>query len=141
MDAFNKANLEIARLCNHKKSVGKNFDHQLTKINDTIKEYKKDIVKLKNQKNKDNNKSNKNINDKIAKLKIKIKKLKEKKLSKINLKDLSLGTSKDNYIDSRIVVAFSKKNNIPIEKFYSKNQLNKFKWAIDNPDIDENWQF
>ena len=43
---------------------------------------------------------------------------------KIELKSVSLDTSKANYIDPRIVVAFSKKHNLPLEKM-SENMLNK----------------
>lgn len=46
-------------------------------------------------------------------------------------KDIALGTSKLNYLDPRISVAWCKKNNVPIEKIYSKTQRDKFRWAID----------
>lgn len=46
-------------------------------------------------------------------------------------KDIALGTSKLNYLDPRISVAWCKKNQVPIEKIYSKTQRDKFRWAID----------
>lgn len=60
-----------------------------------------------------------------------LKKLKAKKLLKIELKNISLGTSKINYIDPRISIAFLKKNNLPVDKIFSKTLQEKFKWAMD----------
>ncbi|KAL9107637.1 MAG: hypothetical protein Q9187_008400 [Circinaria calcarea] len=54
-------------------------------------------------------------------------------------KEVALGTSKINYIDPRLTVVFSKKFNVPIEKFFSKTLREKFDWAIKS--VDENWEF
>jgi DNA topoisomerase I len=132
LEAFNKANIKVALLCNHQKGVSKSFDIQMDKIKDKILEYKKMIKKLKNDKNN---------NKKIKKLKEKIKELKKKKESKCELKNVSLDTSKANYIDPRIIVAFTKKHKLPIEKIYSKTLINKFGWAINDENITENWKF
>lgn len=53
--------------------------------------------------------------------------------------EVSLGTSKMNYIDPRLTVVFSKKFNVPIEKLFTKTLRDKFKWAIES--ADENWRF
>jgi DNA topoisomerase-1 len=53
-------------------------------------------------------------------------------------KTVSLGTSKVNYIDPRIVYAFSKKNNVPIEKLFTASLVKKFPWAAD---IDADYAF
>lgn len=139
VEGFNRANMMVAKLCNHSKTVSKSHGDQLGKIDDKIKEHKKSITKLKNQK-KDSDKT-KNINDKIAKLKVKIKDLKQRKAMRDECSGIALGTSKANYIDPRIVVAFAKKNDVPIEKLYSKSEMTKFGWAINSGDVDENWQF
>jgi DNA topoisomerase-1 len=44
-----------------------------------------------------------------------------------------------NYIDPRLTVVFSKKFNVPIEKFFSKALREKFEWAIKS--VDEDWEF
>ncbi|KAL4887724.1 hypothetical protein BJY04DRAFT_6150 [Aspergillus karnatakaensis] len=54
-------------------------------------------------------------------------------------KEVALGTSKINYIDPRLTVVFSKKFDVPIEKFFSKALREKFEWAIKS--VDENWEF
>lgn len=53
--------------------------------------------------------------------------------------EVSLGTSKMNYIDPRLTVMFSKKFDVPIEKLFTKTLRDKFKWAIES--ADENWRF
>lgn len=65
--------------------------------------------------------------------------------SSIQLKDkqenseVSLGTSKINYIDPRLSVVFCKKFGVPIEKIFTKALREKFAWAIES--VDENWRF
>jgi DNA topoisomerase-1 len=56
-----------------------------------------------------------------------------------NNKEVALGTSKINYIDPRLTVVFSRKFDVPIEKFFSKTLREKFEWAIKS--VDENWVF
>uniref|UniRef100_A0A672ZFZ3 DNA topoisomerase I n=1 Tax=Sphaeramia orbicularis TaxID=375764 RepID=A0A672ZFZ3_9TELE len=51
-------------------------------------------------------------------------------------KQIALGTSKLNYLDPRISVAWCKKWGIPIEKIYNKTQREKFAWAIDMAEKD-----
>lgn len=69
--------------------------------------------------------------EKIKKLQRKIIELKAKKSIKIDLKGVSLDTSKTNYIDPRITVAFAKKHNLSLDKLYSKKLQDKFFWAMD----------
>lgn len=65
--------------------------------------------------------------------------------SQVQLRDreensqVSLGTSKINYIDPRLSVVFCKKYEVPIEKIFTKSLREKFKWAIES--VDENWRF
>lgn len=53
--------------------------------------------------------------------------------------EVSLGTSKLNYIDPRLTVMFSKKFNVPIEKLFPKTLREKFNWAIESTGAD--WRF
>lgn len=133
LQEFNKANTKVALLCNHQKKVSKTFNEQVEKIDEKIKEYKKKIQKLKRKK-----KSNTNIKERIEKIKKKISELKAKKSLKIETRKVSLETSKANYIDPRIIMSYIKRNNIPIEKIYSKTLQEKFKWATS---IDKEWRF
>ncbi|KJX92617.1 DNA topoisomerase I like protein [Zymoseptoria brevis] len=56
-----------------------------------------------------------------------------------NNKEVALGTSKINYIDPRLTVVFSKKFDVPIERFFSKTLRDKFNWALQS--ADEDWDF
>ena len=51
-------------------------------------------------------------------------------------KEIALGTSKLNYLDPRISVAWCKKWEVPLEKIYNKSQREKFAWAIDMAEED-----
>ena len=102
--------------------LSKNFSEQTDKLKKQLKELKQ---KKKEAKNPDK------IKDRINKLKIKLE-------LKQELKNLSLGTSKINYIDPRITVSFMKKHNIPIDKIFNKSLQEKFKWAFE---VDENFSF
>jgi DNA topoisomerase-1 len=118
---FNQANTAVALLCNHQKNVSSNIELAVKKIDENIKKYK-----LKKKKCKDSEKL-KLINAKIVTLKV-------NKETKIKMKNVSLGTSKTNYIDPRIIFAFIKKHNIPEDKLFNKALLVRFEWArnIDN---------
>jgi DNA topoisomerase I len=129
LNEFNKANLRVAIMCNHQKEVSKNFNDQLKKIDEKIKKLKKKRNELK--KKKMNDKQQKK--EKLEKLDKQISNWKAKKSLKVELKNYSLGTSKINYIDPRITIAFIKKNDIPIEKIFTKTLLGKFEWALDTP--------
>ena len=116
---FNQANSAVALLCNHQKNINKSLDLTLDKITEQIKEL------LKKKKLYQEKKSN----DKVKKIGIKIKSLKLKKDTKDKMKNVSLGTSKDNYIDPRIIYAFIQKFEIPPEKLFTKKSLKRFEWA------------
>jgi len=118
LNVFNQANIKVAMLCNHQKNVQKNFKEQITKIDGEIDQVKED-------KSKENNKK------KINKLNMKLKKLKAKKELKLELKNISLGTSKINYIDPRITIAWIKKHEFPVEKIFSETLRDKFRWAFE----------
>jgi DNA topoisomerase-1 len=45
-------------------------------------------------------------------------------------KEFALGTSKTNYNDPRITVAWCKKNEVRVEKVFTNTHLSKFLWAM-----------
>lgn len=53
---------------------------------------------------------------KIAQQNVKIEKMERDMHSKEDLKTVALGTSKINYLDPRITVAWCKRHEVPIEK-------------------------
>ncbi|RXM28287.1 DNA topoisomerase 1 [Acipenser ruthenus] len=51
-------------------------------------------------------------------------------------KQIALGTSKLNYLDPRISVAWCNNMGVPLDKIYNKSQREKFAWAIDMTELD-----
>ncbi|GAA5912064.1 hypothetical protein JCM5296_001356 [Sporobolomyces johnsonii] len=59
-------------------------------------------------------------------------------LDKDEGKEISLGTSKINYIDPRISVKWCKEHDVPLNKIFSKTLVEKFQWAT-HADADFDW--
>ncbi len=108
IDVFKKANASVAIFCNHQKGSDKSVKLYKEKLKSLQDEYK---------------------NDKKDSTKVKINKLKDK----LKTAHVSLSTSKDNYIDPRIIISFVKKYNIPMTKVFSASAIKRFQWAIDVP--------
>merc|ERR1711918_79133 len=68
----------------------------------------------------------------------KIKKLELDIRNKDENKEVALGTSKINYMDPRISVAWCKRNEVSIEKIFAKTLRGKFVWAMSVPPT---WRF
>lgn len=122
LDEFNKANAKVAMLCNHQKNITQSTNAQIENLDRMIKNARIKLQKAKKAKNKNPKR--------IAQMENILKKLKAKKALKTELKNISLGTSKINYIDPRITIAFLKRHNLPIDKIFSKTLQEKFKWAM-----------
>jgi DNA topoisomerase-1 len=58
-------------------------------------------------------------------------KLQVQSRSKEDLKTVALGTSKINYLDPRITIAWCKRQEVPMEKIFNRSLLSKFHWAMD----------
>lgn len=228
---YNAANREVAILCNHQKSIGKNHESSVQKANNKIEELiwqkirfkrallqvnpklkkldenyfkeisdltkekeleiisritERDLLKFKRKFINDNEKKKEKEEDLLPdsqldewvekvnnqqslyiaevdndgkltdefleknnneeKLKDKIVKLEQRIINaNLQLKDkednsqVSLGTSKINYIDPRLSVVFCKRYNVPIEKVFTKTLRDKFKWAIES--VEDDWRF
>jgi DNA topoisomerase-1 len=124
MNLFAQANTAVALLCNHQKAVSKKFKDSQLKLDEQIKNLKKKAKDYKLKKKK----------DLYEKTKQKIRLIKLKKETREKMKSVSLGTSKQNYIDPRIIVGFIKRFNIPADKVFSKTLIDRFQWAFDSAD-------
>ncbi|KAJ4442162.1 DNA topoisomerase 1, partial [Periplaneta americana] len=140
--AYNRANRAVAILCNHQRAVPKTHAKSMENLKAKI-DAKKEMVTDAERQYKDakhEHKRNGSAKNKIdmEKRKKALERLREQ-LAKLELqatdkeenKEIALGTSKLNYLDPRISVAWCKKHNVPIEKIYNKTQRDKFRWAID----------
>ncbi len=142
------ANLDAAIMCNHKRTIPKNFEVSLQKKRDTLKNIEKTkpwekseellkktqsrIVKTEKQKEVKNERIKK-IKTMIRKNKVKHTERIEKLELQINLtektRDYNLGTSLRNYIDPRIFKTWTDEVGAEWEKLYTSALQKKFLWV------------
>ncbi|OII74874.1 DNA topoisomerase I [Cryptosporidium ubiquitum] len=157
---YNDANREVAILCNHQRSVPKQHESSMEKMVKQQQELEEDLKICETflkilKKNKSvtmnelpklsietsfNGKQRKypiNLNSspdvvqkKIDSIKSKISNLYLKIKIKDDNKTVALNTSKINYMDPRISVAFCKKYDLPIDKIFNRSLRTKFPWAM-----------
>ena len=142
------ANLNAAIMCNHKRTIPKNFELSLQKKKDTLKNvgktkpWEKSEVLLKKAQSKivKTEKQKKEKNERIKKIKTVIRKRKGKHVERIeklelqiNLtektRDYNLGTSLRNYIDPRIFKTWTDEVGAEWEKLYTSALQKKFLWV------------
>ena len=192
--AYNRANRQVAILCNHQRAVPKTHDQAMERLrekiltlkyqrhlvrkellanegkkelkklladaldpesdmdDDTIKrkrDEEKDIEKLKQEKKKASPSSPSSpskkrtfttdtLVKKFTQLGERIQAAKHQVIDKDENKTTALGTSKTNYIDPRITVAWCEGHQVPMERMFNKSLREKFKWAMD---VSKTWQF
>ena len=115
---FDKANLLVAKSLNHKRMTDNAF--QIEKTKNKILEIKKEIDEARTEKQK-------------QRKYIMLEKLENKLIEQEE--NLSLNTSKVNYMDPRIIVSWSKKIEIPIDKIMNKTVRENFIWSMDTKSI------
>ena len=131
---YELANLKVARLANHQKVQSIGSSQQIDKTTQRTADLASKLRRLERDKDTRiaESKDTKAIGKKIGSLKQKIKELKNKKKLQTEAKTLSANTSKINYIDPRITVAFLKANGLEasIDKFFTKTHQKQFEWAM-----------
>lgn len=138
---YDRANKEVAILCNHQRSVPKGHAGSMEKLTQKLEDLKRDYKALEAQYKKAKAGEAKDaktgkpiaperVKAKMATMAERLKKLKLQKSVKEDLKTVALGTSKINYMDPRITVAWCKQHEVPIEKIFNKSLLSKFHWAM-----------
>ncbi|KAJ8729279.1 hypothetical protein PYW08_000860 [Mythimna loreyi] len=139
--AYNRANRAVAVLCNHQRAVPKGHSKSMEALKEKI-QAKRDQVDEAEEDLRQATKAAKrgSVKEKLAcdkkkkaleRLRDQLKKLELQETDRDENKTIALGTSKLNYLDPRISVAWCKKHGVPIEKIYNKTQRDKFRWAID----------
>ncbi|CAH8332883.1 unnamed protein product [Eruca vesicaria subsp. sativa] len=148
---YQQANKKVAIICNHQRAVSKSHSAQIEKLDAKLKELQIGLTELKTNLKRakegkpplegSDGKKPRNLDPnawekKITQQEVKIEKMKRDMHTKEDLKTVALGTSKINYLDPRITVAWCKRNEVPIEKIFTKSLLEKFSWAMDaEPDF------
>ncbi|XP_077489316.1 DNA topoisomerase 1 [Amblyomma americanum] len=145
--AYNRANRAVAILCNHRRTVPKNFAKQMENLRkkmeikeEQIQRCQSEIKQLKLDHSNSRSERHKvrlySRMSRLLKLEEQLAKLELQAADKEENKDIAMATSKLNYIDPRISVAWCKTWDVPIENVYNKTQREKFRWAIEMADAD-----
>jgi DNA topoisomerase-1 len=144
MKFYNDANREVAILCNHQKAAAKGHDAGMAKMGEVKEKMAKTIRTLKKHLLALTDPSKPAVKDadmvlpkdplgckkKIAEQKMRLDKHEANIRDKEDNKLVSLGTSKVNYMDPRITVAWCKKVDLSIERVFSRTIRTKFPWAM-----------
>ncbi|KAL7878647.1 hypothetical protein AOLI_G00096210 [Acnodon oligacanthus] len=145
--SYNRANRAVAVLCNHQRAPPKTFEQSMANLQAKI-DSRKEQVELAKKELKLAKKEAKGSSD--SKLLVMVEKKKaavqrcEEQLLKMELqatdreenKQIALSTSKLNYLDPRISVAWCKNMEVPLDKIYNKTLRDKFAWALDMTEPD-----
>ncbi|XP_036595049.1 DNA topoisomerase I, mitochondrial isoform X2 [Trichosurus vulpecula] len=148
--SYNRANRAVAILCNHQRATPKTFEKSMQNLQTKIDAKKEQLAMAKQElkrakadaKVRKDVKSKSNVDKKkklLVKLEEQLMRLCTQATDKEENKQVALGTSKLNYLDPRISVAWCKKFGVPLEKIYNKTQREKFAWAIDMADEEFNF--
>jgi len=145
---YNEANKDVAILCNHKRSIPLTHRKQLDALGEKRKKLmqtKRELTgKLKilrggGQLPKEEGKRAMGLDqvkNGLERTLEALKKLDMDEQQRNELADVALGTSKINYMDPRITVAFAKKHEVQIEKLFAATLLAKFGWTMEEvPDF------
>ena len=112
-----------------------NMEEKINKKGEDIKKAEKDLKHAKKAYKNGGSANEKILCEKkkkaVQRLLEQLEKLEIQRTDKDENKNIALGTSKLNYLDPRISVAWAKKHDVPMEKVYNKTQREKFMWAID----------
>ena len=113
---FAKANAEVAEVLNHARTPSKKANEALEKLKTELAEAitKKDTKKIQT--------------------------LTENIESKENVLTVAINTSLANYIDPRLVVSWTKTQNVEPNSIYTKTLFNKFKWAVESTEDGWDWE-
>jgi len=138
------ANLDSAIMCNHKRTIPKNFELSLQKKKDTLSNVEKSKPWLKSEESLKKAESiaqkTKKQKERVKKIKIQIRNRKAKhseRIEKLQLqieltqktRDHNLGTSLRNYIDPRIFKTWTDEVAAEWEKLYTSALQKKFLWV------------
>uniref|UniRef100_H3CTS1 DNA topoisomerase I n=1 Tax=Tetraodon nigroviridis TaxID=99883 RepID=H3CTS1_TETNG len=146
--SYNRANRAVAILCNHQRAPPKTFDQSMANLQSKIEARKEQLVLAKSElkqakkEAKAKGSADAKLQALVVRKKMAVKRC-EEQLLKLEVqatdreenKQIALGTSKLNYLDPRISVAWCKKMEVPVDKIYNKSQRDKFAWAIDMTEV------
>ncbi|XP_066541222.1 DNA topoisomerase I, mitochondrial [Hoplias malabaricus] len=145
--SYNRANRAVAVLCNHQRAPPKSFEQSMANLQAKIENKKEQLAlakkELKQAKAEAKGSSDNKLLIMVQKKKKAVQRC-EEQLLKMEVqatdreenKQIALSTSKLNYLDPRISVAWCKNMEVTLDKIYNKTLRDKFAWAIDMTEQD-----
>eukprot|EP00918_Siedleckia_nematoides_P096179 GHVU01210970.1.p1 GENE.GHVU01210970.1~~GHVU01210970.1.p1 ORF type:complete len:688 (-),score=148.45 GHVU01210970.1:577-2640(-) len=151
---YDQANRAVAILCNHQRTVPKQHAASMEKLSQQLADIDADVrdceILLENARTGKAKKlpkreevdgkpaksavkegmSEQQLTRKMITLKSRRDKMDARRQTKEDNKEVALSTSKINYMDPRITIAFCKKLELPVEKVFSRGVRDKFPWAM-----------
>jgi DNA topoisomerase-1 len=112
------ANLEAAKIANHKRKIPPNFDERLAKKEAKLKELE---AQLKGK--EVHGKKTEALIKRVDKTRLDIEMTKE-------TREYNLGTSLKSYVDPRVYAKWACQVDFNLDKFYSKALRSKYSWAL-----------
>jgi DNA topoisomerase-1 len=112
------ANLEAAKIANHKRKIPPNFDERLKKKEARVRE-----LELKLREKEKEGKKIEAVARSLEKTKLDVE-LTER------TREYNLGTSLKSYIDPMVYVKWAIRMDFPLDKLYPKTLRKKFSWAL-----------
>ncbi|XP_020946082.1 DNA topoisomerase I, mitochondrial isoform X6 [Sus scrofa] len=137
--SYNRANRAVAVLCNHQRAPPKTFEKSMQALRSKIEAKKQQVAEAKAELEKARaGHASREDGSFLEKRRRRLEKLEEQLVrlgtqatDKEEGKQVALGTSKLNYLDPRISIAWCRRFGVPVEKIYNKTQREKFAWALD----------
>jgi len=112
------ANLEAAKVANHKRMIPKNFDERVAKKKTRLKELESQL-----EDKRTHGKATDTAISRVEKAKFDLELMER-------TKEYNLGTSLKSYIDPRVYVEWASKTDFNLEKLYPKTLQKKYSWAL-----------
>uniref|UniRef100_G3R1M7 DNA topoisomerase I n=2 Tax=Gorilla gorilla gorilla TaxID=9595 RepID=G3R1M7_GORGO len=139
--SYNRANRVVAILCNHQRATPSMFEKSMQNLQTKIQAKKEQVAEARAElrraraehKAQGDGKSRSVLEKKrrlLEKLQEQLAQLSVQATDKEENKQVALGTSKLNYLDPRISIAWCRRFRVPVEKIYSKTQRERFAWAL-----------
>lgn len=137
--SYNRANRAVAILCNHQRATPRTFERSMQNLQSKIKAKQQQVAEAQEALRVGHESRGDSRSKSFLQKREKLLQRLEEQLLTLSLqatdkeegKQVALGTSKLNYLDPRISVAWCKRFGVPVEKIYNKTQREKFAWALD----------
>uniref|UniRef100_A0AAR2K3T1 DNA topoisomerase I n=1 Tax=Pygocentrus nattereri TaxID=42514 RepID=A0AAR2K3T1_PYGNA len=139
--SYNRANRAVAVLCNHQRAPPKTFEQSMASLQAKIESRKEQLELAKKElklakKEAKGSSDSKLLKKTVQRCEEQLLKMEVQATDREENKQIALSTSKLNYLDPRISVAWCKNMEVPLDKVYNKTLRDKFAWAIDMTEPD-----